>query len=122
MKQVQQALATLGIPVQVGVWRASTVNQNPPVQYVVYSTTKTEDTHHDDLVTGYKTFVYLNLWSDIDPTETANRIRSMMYAYGFHMVEESDKGYNQPAYDTATRQFSVQWTWLWREDVTIDAS
>ena len=25
--------------------------------------------------------------------------------------------YNQPAYDTATRQYTVQWTWCWREDV-----
>ncbi len=117
MKQVQSALATLGIPVQAGVWRAASANQNPPQQYVVYSTTKTEASHHDDAVTSYKTFVYLNLWSDGDPTETADRIRQLMYDYGFVMVEESDKGYNQPAYDTATRQFTIQWTWLWREDV-----
>ena len=50
------------------------------------------------------------------------RIRSAMYAAGFSMVEESDKGYNQPAYDTATRQFTVQWTWCWHEEVHIDAS
>lgn len=62
-------------------------------------------------------YVYLNLWSDIDPTETANRIRGMMYAAGFSMIEESDKGYNQPAYDSATRQYTVQWTWCLREDV-----
>lgn len=117
MKQVQSALATLGIPVLAGVWRSASANQNPPQQYVVYSTTKTEASHHDDAVTSYKTFVYLNLWSDGDPTETADRIRQMMYNYGFVMVEESDKGYNQPAYDTATRQFTIQWTWLWREDV-----
>ena len=51
----------------------------------------------------------------------ADRIRSAMYAAGFSMVEESDKGYNQPAYDTATRQFTVQWTWCWHEEVHIDA-
>ena len=118
MRQVQQALASLGIPVQAGIWRAASAQQNPPAQYVVYSTTKTEASHHDDAVTSYKTFVYLNLWSDGDPTETADRLRQLMYDYGFVMVEESDKGYNQPAYDTATRQFTIQWTWLWREDVT----
>ena len=69
------------------------------------------------MTTSYRTFVYLNLWSDIDPTEMAGRIRAAMYAYGFAMVEESDKGYNQPAYDTATTQFTVQWTWCWREEV-----
>ena len=117
MKQVQTALVSLGIPVMAGIWRATSPAQNPPAQYVVYSTTTTEGSHHDDQVTSFRTYVYLNLWSDIDPTETANRIRSMMYAAGFSMIEESDKGYNQPAYDSATRQFTVQWTWCLREDV-----
>ena len=117
MKQVQDALSTLGIPVMAGIWRATSPAQNPPTQYVVYSTTTTEGSHHDDQVTSFRTYVYLNLWSDIDPTETANRIRSMLYAAGFSMIEESDKGYNQPAYDSATRQYTVQWTWCLREDV-----
>ena len=51
--------------------------------------------------------MYLNLGSDSDPTDTADRIRAAMYDAGFFMVEESDKGYNQPAYDTATTQFTV---------------
>ena len=97
MRQVQQALANIGIPVYAGIWRATSPNQNPPEQYCVYSTTTTEGSHHDDHVTSFRTFVY--------------------YQYGFTMVEESDKGYNQPAYDTATRQYTVQWTWCWREDV-----
>ena len=117
MRQVQEALKDIGIPVMAGVWRATSPVQNPPVQYVVYSSTTTEASHQDDHVTSYRTFVYLNLWSDIDPTETANRIREAMYDYGFFMVEESDKGYNQPAYDTATTQYTVQWTWCWREEV-----
>ena len=121
MKQVQNALRTIGIPVMAGVWRATSPNQNPPQQYVVYSSTMTEDAHQDDHVQSFRTYVYLNLWSDIDPTDAADRIRSAMYAAGFVMVEESDKGYNQPAYDTATRQFTVQWTWCWHEEVHIDA-
>ena len=118
MRQVQQALAGIGIPVFAGVWRATSANPNPPIQYVVYSTTKTEASHQDDHVSSYRTFVYLNLWSDIDPTEMADTIRQAMYAADFSMVEESDKGYNQPAYDTATHQYTVQWTWCLREDVT----
>lgn len=117
MKQVQEALRDIGIPVMAGVWRASSAKQNPPVQYVVYSTTTTEASFQDDYVSSMRTYVYLNLWSDIDPSEMADRIRDAMYAYGFSMVEESDKGYNQPAYDTATRQFTIQWTWCWREEV-----
>lgn len=117
MKQVQNALRDIGIPVYAGVWRASTANQNPPAQYVVYSTATAEAAHEDDKPSVYRTYVYLNLWSDSDPTEMRRTIREAMYAAGFGMVEESDKGYNQPAYDTATRQYTVQWTWLIAEAV-----
>lgn len=119
MKQVQLALKEVGIPVMAGVWRATSQNPNPPAQYAVYSTTTTEASHHDDHVTGFRTYVYLNLWSDFDPTEMASRIRKAMYAAGFSIVEESDKGYNQPAYDTATKQYTVQWTWCMFEDVGV---
>ena len=112
MKQVQEALADIGIPVFAGIWRATSPDQNPPVQYVVYSSTTTENSHEDDHVTSFRTYVYMNLWSDIDPTDMAETIREAMYDHGFSILEESDKGYNQPAYDTATRQYTVQWTWV----------
>ena len=112
MKQVQEALADIGIPVFAGIWRATSQDQNPPVQYVVYSSTTMENSHQDDHVTSFRTYVYLNLWSDIDPTDMAETIRQAMYDHGFSILEESDKGYNQPAYDTATRQYTVQWTWV----------
>ena len=116
MRQVQEALKDIGIPVIAGIWRATSPNQNPPVQYVVYSSTTTETAFQDDHPVGYRTYVYLNLWSDIDPTEMANRIRQAMYDADFWMLEESDKGYNQPAYDPATRTYTVQWTWVyWQE-------
>ena len=121
MKHVQEALKHIGVPVMAGVWRATSSSQNPPEQYVVYSTTTTEAAFQDDYVCATRTFVYMNLWSDGDPSDTADAIREAMYNYGFTMVEESDKGYNQPAYDTATRQFTVQWTWCWHEEVHIDA-
>ena len=121
MRAVQQALQNVGIPVMAGVWRATSPNQNPPVQYIVYSSTTTEDAHQDDGVVSFRTYIYLNLWSDVDPTETANRIRSAMYAAGFSMVEESDKGYNQLAYDTSTHQYTVQWTWCLYEEAMPDA-
>ena len=122
MRQVQAALRDIGIPVMAGVWRATSANQNPPVQYAVYSTTTTEAAHQDDHVQSLRTYVYLNLWSDIDPTETADRIRAAMYAAGFSIVEESDRGYNQPSYDTATTQYTIQWTWCLRTEVTADAT
>ena len=112
MRQVQEALADIGIPVFAGIWRATSPDQNPPVQYVVYSSTTTENSHQDDHVTSFRTYVYMNLWSDIDPTDMAETIRQAMYDHGFTILEESDKGYNMPAYDTATRQYTVQWTWV----------
>ncbi len=118
MRQVQTALSTLGIPVMAGIWRATTSEQSSPAQYVVYSTTKTESSFQDDRVTSYRTYVYLNLWSETDPTDMAARIRSAMYAAGFAMVEESDKGYNQPSYDSATKQYTVQWTWCLYEEAS----
>lgn len=117
MKQVQSALSGLGIPVMAGIWRATSPDQYAPTQYVVYSTTTTEAAHQDDRVKSLRTYVYLNLWSDIDPTDMANRIRTKMYDAGFSMIEESDKGYNQPAYDSPTRQYTVQWTWCYRQEV-----
>ena len=99
------------------MWRASGANQNPPPQYCVYSTTTVEAEHEDDHPSRYRTYVYLNLWSETDPTEMRYAIRNAMYAAGFGMVEESDKGYNQPAYDTATREYTVQWTWCIAEPV-----
>lgn len=105
MKQVQSALADIGIPVFAGVWRATWPDQNPPVQYCVYSTTTTEASHHDDHVTSFRTFV-----SSVERhrPDMADTIREAMYTYGFMMLEESDKGYNQPAYDTVTGH-AVQW-------------
>ena len=118
MKQVQQALSSLGIPVFAGIWRATSSSPNAPDQYLVYSTTTKEETHFDDQVIATRTFVYLNLWSDGDPTDTATRIRSAMYSAGFVMVEETDMGYNQPAYDSATRQYNMHWTWCLRSGVS----
>ena len=117
MKQVQEALKGIGIPVMAGVWRATSREPEP-----ARAVCRVLHDHHRGVTSGrlrhiLPHLIYLNLWSDIDPTEMANRIRTAMYGYGFAMVEESDKGYNQPAYDTATSQFTVQWTWCWREEV-----
>ena len=119
MKKVQEALASImpAIPVQAGIWRPSAGRQNPPAQYIVYSTMRKEYFHCDDSVEQEQTFVYMSLWSDTDPTETANTVRALMRAAGFALVSETDRGYNEPAYDYATRSFTVQWTWSIIEDV-----
>lgn len=117
MKQVQLALGDLGVPVVAGVWRPTTPSPNPPSQYLVYSSTMREEEHCDDRLAATRTYVYLTLWSSIDPTVMVGRVRSAMRTAGFELVEETDRGYNQPAYDTATQLFSVFWTWSLVEEV-----
>lgn len=72
MKRVQQALAAIGIPVMAGVWRSDSITQTSPEQYVVYSTTMSEYAHEDDAASCRRTFVYMNLWSNTDPTDMAD--------------------------------------------------
>ena len=62
MRQVQEALKGIGIPVIAGIWRATSPNQNPPVQYVVYSSTTTETAFQDDRPAGYRTYTVQWTW------------------------------------------------------------
>ena len=110
MRQVQEALKNIGIPVIAGIWRATSPNQNPPVQYVVYSSTTTETAFQDDRPVGYRTYVYLNLWCAGDPTDAIRRVRAAMRGAGFAMREEGD------SYNDDTDQTLVAWTWVcWEE-------
>lgn len=112
MKRVQTALKDVidsGVPVTRGIWRTDSSDQNPPPQYVVYSTTMSEEGHSDDAPDYYKTIVYMELWSKIDPTETKLAIRKQMNAAGFATQSESDRGYGQPAYDHFTHNYCVAW-------------
>lgn len=116
MKQAQEALKGIGIPGRGGYLARDFAEPEPAC-----AVCRVFHDHHRGVTSGRLRHILPHLylsqpWSDIDPTEMANRIRTAMYGYGF-MVEESDKGYNQPAYDTATSQFTVQWTWCWREEV-----
>lgn len=121
MVEVQTALAPLmasGIPVYAGAWRPTTESQVPPDQYIVYSTTTSENFAADDTVLEHRTFVYMELWSQSDPSETIEDVRELMYAAGFGMKEESDKGYNQPSYDYHTKNYNMSWTWTYNKEVS----
>ena len=124
MREVQKALKDIGIPVMEGVWKPVEGKLTPPEQYVVYSCTTKELAWNDDHPGAYRTYVYLDLWSKRDTTPMANTIRRAMYAAGFTMVEETNKGYNQPAYEHMTDQYTVQWTWclITEEDAYGDGS
>lgn len=117
MKKVQDALVPTGIPVYAAIWKPTDDYAQPAAQYLVYSSTTTEDEHHDDQPISYKTFVYLNLWSAGDPSEAVMKVRRAMRSAGFAMVEETDKGHNRPAYNVDANLFTVNWTWVIREAV-----
>lgn len=118
MRSVQDALQPTGLPVYAAIWKPTPEYSKPPAQYLVYSSMTVEDEHWDDQPVSYKTFVYLNLWSTIDPTDVVIAVRCAMRAAGFALEEETDKGYNHPAYDVDANLFTMGWTWVYREAVT----
>ena len=122
MNLIQWALRDIGIPVSRGIARPADGTQKIPPQYVVYSMTTNEVSHSDDMCTSYKTFVYMNLWSESDPSGMAAAVRKCMYAAGFAIQEESDKGYNQPSYNTASNLFNIEWVWTYHQDVDMQAA
>ena len=111
MKRVQNALSSLGIPVFAGAWKATAENAASPQQYLVYTTQTYEDEHWDDINRCYRVYVYLNLWSTVDPTETIHLVRAAMRKAGFAFSDEA------VSYNDDTRQTLVAWTWVcWEDD------
>lgn len=106
MKQVQDALRPTGIPTFAGAWKAAPEHQTLPTEYLVYTTMTTEGEHWDDAVREYRIYVYLNLWTMIDPTATIRLVRAAMRQAGFSMEDETD------SYNDDTRQTLVSWTWV----------
>lgn len=118
MKQVQDALKNI-IQVQQDVYRPDSADMSTPAQYAVYTTVATEDEHWDDEAQSMKTFVYMNLWSQTDPTEKAKEIRKAMKEAGFSMAEESTGNTRGEAnYAEGPKYFCVSWTWVYREVIT----
>ncbi len=104
MKRVQNALRSVGIPVFAGAWKATAEHTTPPPQYLVYTTQTYEDEHWDDANRRYRVYVYLNLWSTVDPTETMRKA-------GFAFSDEA------VSYNDDTRQTLVAWIWVcWEDD------
>ena len=112
MKRVQDALISTGISAFPGAWKPTVAQPTAPAQYLVYTTTTLEDEHWDDTLRRYLVYVYLNLWSDSDPTDAIRAVRAALRAAGFAMVEEDERA----SPDAEARQYLVAWTWLcWEE-------
>jgi hypothetical protein len=108
MKRVQDALASTGIPAFPGAWKPTAAQPTAPAQYLVYTTLTTEDEHWDDGFRHYRVYVYLNLWSDADPTDAIRATRAALRAADFALVEETE----QASPDDAANQYLVSWTWV----------
>ena len=94
-----------------GAWKATAENATPPPQYLVYTTQTYEDEHWDDANRRYRVYVYLNLWSTVDPTEAIRLVRAAMRKAGFAFSDEA------VSYNDDTRQTLVAWTWVcWEDD------
>lgn len=106
MKQVQDALRSVGIPAYSGAWKATAEYATPPEQYLVYTTMTTESEHRDDTLRKYRVYVYLNLWTMLDPTEAIQCVRAAMRKADFAMQDEQD------SYQDDTRQTLIAWTWV----------
>jgi hypothetical protein len=112
MKKVQDALKPTGIPAFPGAWKPTASQPTTPAQYIVYTTMTTEDGYWDDDLRRYRLYVYLNLWSEPDPTDAVQIIRAAMRAAGFAMAEENERA----SPDEEARQYLVSWTWVgWTE-------
>lgn len=110
MKEVQDALAELGVPVFALAWKATEAAPTAPDCYIVYTTMTSEDRHWDDDLRQYRVYVYLNLWSRADPTDTELTVREALRRAGFAMVEESD------SYEPDTAYYCVSSTWVIRTE------
>lgn len=118
MKEIQVALKDLGIPVYAQIFSPTGDTPIAAAQYVTYTVMSKEENYFDDAPHLYRRYVYLYLWSDVDPTPMAKKIRRAMRSAGFDMVEETDQGYNRSRYDYNTSKYAILWTWTLR--VAVD--
>lgn len=106
----QITLEKTGIPSYFGAWRESKEYPRPPEAYVVHTQMRVEDAHADDGVEDYRVYAYVNLWSELNPSTAAKKIREAMYADGWSMAEELTE------YVEDAKRFRVSWTWVGLED------
>lgn len=116
MNKVLEALRGI-IPIYHDEYRPDNKRQSAPSQYVTFVTMTVEDAHADDMCLEVKTYVYMTLWSQSDPTDMAARIRNAMRAAGFAMSEEKTGASSGDSYYTeGANYFGVRWTWVIWED------
>lgn len=115
MRLVQTALAPIGVACFASAWLPTQTQPSPPAAYLVYTTSRREARHADDATTAWSLYVYLELYSASDPTQTRRAVTRAMYAAGFAMVEERE------SYDSTSEQYRVSWTWSAQLDTAEEA-
>lgn len=117
MKLVQDALRATAIEAFPDVWQPIDKKRNPPPEYITYTVSSREDEHLDDMAVSLRTYVYMNLWTEGDPTQTAAKVRAAMRAAGFAMAEEMTGTSSSARYDSNVKRRCVSWTWAISREV-----
>lgn len=98
---IQAVLEATGIPTYAGSWQASTADDIPPEQYIVYTYARAPDQSADNAVAEYVTYAYVNLWSASDPTTVIALVRAAAEAAGWGMIDERGAMYEDGCYRTS---------------------
>ena len=104
MKDIQDALAPVGVPCFPGAWKPTDAQGDMPDTYIAYTVTRYEYAHADDVLNTYSVYVYLTLFTTGDPTELRVLVRNAMRADGYALYEERDD------HDETSGRNMVAWT------------
>ncbi len=99
MRLVQTALAPTGLPCFASAWLPTQAQSAPPAAYLVYTLSRREARHSDDVTTAWSLYVYLELYSAGDPTQARRAVDRAMYGAGVGMGEQRE------TYDAPREQY-----------------
>lgn len=92
-------------------WQKWVGDSSPPDRYFAFTTMTVPDESYDDALITYRTYVYLNLYSDTDYISIVSTIRSAMTSAGFIPVDERDVADNETQSDDHTG-YQLSMTWM----------
>lgn len=109
--RVMQALKNIGIPVYWVKWVGDTP---PPRPYIIFQGVSRPAHYADNRYTARIHYIYMDLYSDQNPHQHTEAIRSAMESAGFSEVEQRDVAQDTLA-RTEMTDFHIAWTWVYRE-------
>lgn len=97
-------------------WQKWAGDSTPPERYFVFTTMTVPDESYDDALKTYRTYVYLNLYSETDYIGIIQTIRTAMMSAGFIPVDERDIQDDKTQYGDHTN-YQLSMTWMILEAV-----